>query len=471
LAASSERIGPAPSSPRACALVETPLEGAFLPADVAILLPTLNEEKGLARTLAEIPMADLAAANRVVRPIVIDGGSTDGTVEVARAAGVPVLRQTSRGKGGAIREALHWLHRHGVEYVVVMDADWTYPATMIPSMVQLLASGSRLVIGVREPVAMVPFDPREFVHRVGNRLLNLSSSELAGLPILDLCSGFWGVWLPMAMSLDLVSDGFEIEAELFVKAFRRGHTVTQVPVAYRERVGQAKLHAVRDGVRIFLTSLRFGRQSFGADTVDEVPTLARDILCVALVEGSAEFDVVFHPLRQSDAEDLAQRLRASRPGCRVLVHQASSSLPPSSASVTIALPATPDAARPGLPLAFVHLARTRRIVGLLNPVRIPADWHRAEAEASAGVPSEFQLEYAPDQWTLTERLRAIVTNAFPHPILRELAFLGANGHHGSMAVWRSEQAGLPPWKELLARGVVVPPPDGPVDRVRQQVLP
>jgi hypothetical protein len=75
-------------------------------------------------------------------------------------------------------------------------------------------------------------------------------------PILDVCSGFWGLRTEVVASLGLDSTGFEIESEIFVKSFRQHLRVCQIPVTYRVRVGIAKLHAVRDGARILLAILR-----------------------------------------------------------------------------------------------------------------------------------------------------------------------------------------------------------------------
>lgn len=72
---------------------------SFEAANAAIILPTLNEEAGLSQTLEDIPFDRLAGAGWRVRPLVVDGGSTDRTLEVAAAWGIPVLHQKSRGKG------------------------------------------------------------------------------------------------------------------------------------------------------------------------------------------------------------------------------------------------------------------------------------------------------------------------------------------------------------------------------------
>ena len=219
----------------------------FRGIDVAVVLPALDEEEGLVHTLDDIPFSALRRSGWKVLPLVVDGGSTDRTCEIALERGVPVLHQQSRGKGAAIRETLAFLAKQGVRFAVFLDADFTYPGGAIPATIELLATGSQLTIGVREPVRAANDDAREFVHRVGNRILNITASQLSGLPLLDLCSGFWGVDVAAVTPLHLETNGFEIEAELFTKACRAGYTLSQIPIPYRERLGVAKLHAVRDG--------------------------------------------------------------------------------------------------------------------------------------------------------------------------------------------------------------------------------
>src|SRR5208282_543121 len=165
----------------------------------------------------------------------------------------------SRGKGGAMLEAIRWVHQQGIPFAVVLDADATYPPDRILPTLDLLRRGTDLVIGVRRPVWGPPSDLKDLVHRVGNLVMSYTSSALARRPILDLCSGFWGVSTERFMELGLGDTTFAIEAELVLKSIRRGFSVQQIPVQYRERLGIAKLHAVRDGGQILLTILQYAR--------------------------------------------------------------------------------------------------------------------------------------------------------------------------------------------------------------------
>ncbi len=417
--------------------------------DVAVVLPTLNEEQGLLHTLSDLPLEQLArmrteARPLVVRLLIVDGGSTDRTVEIAEEHGIAVLRQNGRGKGQAIRQALGWLHDRKVRYAVVLDADFTYPGSMIPAVVELLDSGSQLVVGVRQPVKPIGSDRREAVHRAGNGLLNLAASQLSGLPILDLCSGFWGVMVEAVPPLELETSGFEIEAELFTKAYRAGYTVTQIPIPYRERVGAAKLSALRDGARILLTSIRFGRRKLTSSLRRPDVPLLREILSIALIHGPNEMVLVADGSRRKEAERIARRLRNSAVDARVTVTEMDplnggalrngTSLagdPP----VILTLPRKDPVAN--APAAVVELPRTSRLIAL-GDVPIPAVEPGSVAVSELARSAGYRLRVSPGDGGRSTAVRAIFASLFPSSEQRELAFLGANARHSPMSVWEGE---------------------------------
>jgi dolichol-phosphate hexosyltransferase len=278
---------------------------------VTIILPTLNEFGNLPRTLASIPFEELAKRGWQVRPIVIDGGSTDGTLEEARGLGLPVLIQKSRGKGGAIREALTHCQQEGVRFAIVMDADCTYPGEATLSLISLLDSGCDLVVGVRQNYRK-PRGAKEYVHRFGNAMLTYVASALGRELILDLCSGFWGVDLATWSDEGVRATGFEIESELFLKSLLSGFSVAQIPIPYRARATGAKLRTVNDGARILLSilsSMRFRRGLFPPARGPE-SSLLRSILAVCFIQGSGRLLVLTEAGRLDDAQRISQQLAA-----------------------------------------------------------------------------------------------------------------------------------------------------------------
>jgi hypothetical protein len=300
------------------ATVDPTVRERLIGAYAAVILPTLNEEKGLARTLAQIPLAQMNFPGRRVEVIVIDGGSTDGTQEVARGAGVPVLRQTTKGKGAAVVEAIEWVRSLGVEYAVVLDADATYPPDRILPTLDLLRGGADLVIGVRRPVWGAPRNSVELVHRFGNVLFSYTASLLARRTILDLCSGFWGVSTERFAELDLGEHRFAIEGELVLKSIRRGFRVQQIPVEYRDRLGVAKLHALRDGGHILLTILQHARPG-RSSAAGDFPALSwgRAVLAICLAAGSSSAVLTCDPAEAAEAQRVVRSLRRSLPETQV----------------------------------------------------------------------------------------------------------------------------------------------------------
>jgi dolichol-phosphate hexosyltransferase len=306
-------------------MAETSARGAEGPVRVAIVLPTLNEEKGLSATLDDIPTEHLRASGFEPTFLVVDGHSTDRTVEVAHSYGATVLQQTTKGKGGATREGLEWARAHGMRYAVLIDADHTYPGAGIATLLSLLDAGSDLAIGVRRPEFNALGVVRAAIHRVGDGLLNYVAAQLTHSPILDICSGLWGLRIEAVAGLQLESDGFDIEAEVFLKAFRAGLRVSQVPINYRNRIGEAKLHAVRDGARILLAIIKHS----GAAQIRPDPLRPhqpspdarafRDLQSIVLATDARDL-VLFSPIaRVAEANLLANRLRAGKIGVKVTI--------------------------------------------------------------------------------------------------------------------------------------------------------
>jgi hypothetical protein len=304
------RVGAGAAPEPADEILRAAFEGTF----AVVILPTLNEEGGLARTLADLPVDRFDEPGRKIRPIVIDGGSSDGTLAVARKWGVPVLPQTSRGKGGAMLEAMAWAHERAIPFALVLDADATYPTDRILPALDLLAGGTDLVVGVRHRTWGPPTDLTDLVHRVGNIAMSYSASVLARRPILDLCSGFWGVSTERFMELGLDHSSFAIEAELILKSVKRGYSIHQIPVNYYERIGEAKLRAFRDGGRILRTILREGRSPARDGPSPPTPVAwVRDLLSIALSVGTSGALLECSPSDVVQARQMAGSLRRNLP--------------------------------------------------------------------------------------------------------------------------------------------------------------
>jgi dolichol-phosphate hexosyltransferase len=431
--------------------VEPAVRDRIAGAYAVVILPALNEERGLARTLSQLPLDQFNLPGRRVVVLVVDGGSTDRTREVARAAGVPVVTQTTRGKGAAVVEAIEWVRSLGVKYAVVLDADATYPPDRIVPTLDLLRGGTDLVIGVRRPVWGAPRNRVELVHRFGNVLFSYCASLLARRTILDLCSGFWGVSTERFAELALGEHQFAIEGELVLKSIRRGFRVQQIPVEYRDRLGEAKLQAFRDGGHILLTILQYARPGRAPDPGEaRSQSWGRAVLAICLAAGSSKALLTYAPSEAAEAQSVARYLRRTLPHTKVEVASqprsveapvpGSESDRPSTSSLVVSLPMAGTKSGPTRSVTISIRSHQRNLTVALpsNAGDVPTEaatgpWSRAGARAAA-----FWL---PDR--SGSSLPLITSRLNYDPQIQQRTLLQANGFNAvvrrdSRADWDSE---------------------------------
>ena len=213
---------------------------------VTIILPTLNEEETIARVIQEIPGGALRQKGYQVEILVVDGDSADRTREIALENGARVIIEPRKGKGRAMRTALEQIK---ADFIFMLDADYTYPASYIPDMLVILQHDYPVVIGSRlrgqrEENAM------SRLNTMGNHLLTLMASILYLTRISDLCTGYWGFRSEVISHLHLTADGFNFEAELFTEVVKNGYSIAELPIYYRHRPTPAKLSSIKDGLKI-----------------------------------------------------------------------------------------------------------------------------------------------------------------------------------------------------------------------------
>ncbi len=219
--------------------------------EVCIFIPTLNEAPTIAELIGEFK-------ERGFRHIlVMDGHSTDGTPDIARAAGAVVRTQTGRGKGNAIIEAVAIIDK---PYVLMLDGDGTYAPDDAERMLDPLGLGFDHVIGDR--LAGPEGEAFTRLNLLGNQILNLMFKLAHGRDLHDILSGYRAFTLPSIRQMTLKESGFEIETEMAVEAVRHGQRITVVPVRYLARPGTAtKLNPLQDGARIFSTIYRLAKMN------------------------------------------------------------------------------------------------------------------------------------------------------------------------------------------------------------------
>ena len=213
---------------------------------VCIIIPTINEAETIGRVIDEIPSQAMEEAGYEVEVMVIDGGSTDRTRQIAEERGARVVVEPRRGKGRAMRTALD-IPR--ADFIFMLDGDYTYPPGYIAQMLELLRDTYPVVIGSRLR-GQIEKGAMSRLNVIGNHLLTLMANILYGTRISDLCTGYWGLRGEVIPNLNLSADGFDFEAELFSQVVKKGYRIGEVPIYYRRRQTPAKLSSLRDGLRI-----------------------------------------------------------------------------------------------------------------------------------------------------------------------------------------------------------------------------
>ena len=212
--------------------------------EVSVVIPCLNEAENIEETV-RLSQAALDSAGIVGEVVVADNGSEDGSAELAAAAGARVVRESRRGYGSA------YLAGFGAargEYIVMLDADMTYPFDEIPRFVQELRDGGQLVMGDRmdniEPGAM------HWVNRyIGNPILSGTLNLFFRTGIRDAHCGMRGLRRDILPTLDLRTTGMEFASEMVIRAAKERLEIREFPISYAPRMGESKLSRVRDGWR------------------------------------------------------------------------------------------------------------------------------------------------------------------------------------------------------------------------------
>jgi dolichol-phosphate mannosyltransferase len=210
-------------------------EEYFYPSTL-VLMAALDEEQGIHHTLAE-----LKHYVNVSRLLVVDGNSRDRTVDVAKSGGADVIFQEGKGKGDAIGFAIQHVE-DDFDYVVLIDADYTYPSAYVPRMIKILETNPRvgMVCGNR-------FNSHfnlSYMHNLfyfGNRIIAFTHNLLNGIALRDPLTGLRVIRWSILKDWQPKSSGFDIEVELNHRVERQGYGIAEIDIPYRERLGEKKL--------------------------------------------------------------------------------------------------------------------------------------------------------------------------------------------------------------------------------------
>jgi len=219
---------------------------------ITVIIAAMNEEEGIGPTLMELreeledPMC-----------LVVDGNSMDKTIEIAKEMGANVLEQKGSGKGQALAQAVK--HVDSARYVVFIDADFTYPAKYISSMIRILEEDPEIgMVSGNRFNRMLRLSAMNSLYYIGNRFLAVTQRFLNGVDLEDPLTGLRVIRAEILHGWEPKSKGFDIEAEMNHLVERKGYRTVEIPIHYRPRLGTKKLK-LRHGFsilrRIVLESL------------------------------------------------------------------------------------------------------------------------------------------------------------------------------------------------------------------------
>lgn len=213
---------------------------------VTVVLPCLDEAESVGACATEALEA-LEAAGLSGEVVVVDNGSTDGSPEIAAAAGARVIHERRRGYGSALRAGFDAAH---YDIIVMADADQTYPLDKIGQLVAPVAGDEAdLVLGCRLDAATRHTMP--WLHRyVGTPAITFLTARACGRRVVtDSQSGFRAFRRDQLPAMELQGTGMELATEMLIRSSRAGLRISEVQTGYRPRVGESKLDTWGDGWR------------------------------------------------------------------------------------------------------------------------------------------------------------------------------------------------------------------------------
>ena len=212
---------------------------------IAVLIPAYNEEKTIVKVINDFKQ-ELSEADIIV----IDNNSNDQTKSLAEQNGAKVLVEKKLSKGNAVRKAFNEI---SADIYIMVDADDTYPANEVHKLIDPIKNGSAdMTVGTR--LENFKKENKKFLHNLGNKFFVGLVNFIFKSKYKDIFSGYRVFSKNFVANVPLLSDGFEIESELTIKALERGYSVKEIPITYRERPAgsYSKLRTFSDGWKILL---------------------------------------------------------------------------------------------------------------------------------------------------------------------------------------------------------------------------
>ena len=208
---------------------------------LTILMPALDEELSIEKTIRKIPRTELRQRGFETEILIVDGGSRDRTVEIARRNGAKVI-SSPRGYGRQYKAG--FIEATG-DIIVTADSDCSYPLDEVPRLLEIFEREKLDFISTNR-FAGLENGSMFFLNHFGNRVLTCFFNALFGLKLKDSQSGMWVIRKKILQQMDLVGNGMSLSQEIKVEGYLK-FKAKEVASTYRKRVGRVKLRMFRDG--------------------------------------------------------------------------------------------------------------------------------------------------------------------------------------------------------------------------------
>lgn len=226
---------------------------------VSFVIPALNEEGIVGKTIKSIPVDEIEEAGYDVEIIVVNNNSTDNTAQEAKDAGATVFLEKNRGYGNAY---IRGFKEATGDIIIMGDADGTYPLEQSMDFINYIVDdGSDFVIGSRFKGTIEKSAMPALHQYIGNPLLTKMLNILFNSEYSDTHCGMRAFTKDALHKMNLTAPGMEFAVEMVIEAREKNLNIKEIPISYKKRGGgEAKLSSFTDGWRHvkYMLKRRFG---------------------------------------------------------------------------------------------------------------------------------------------------------------------------------------------------------------------
>ena len=206
---------------------------------VSVIIPALNEELSISMVIDDLPK------DIIDDIIVVDNGSSDSTVSVAEKAGARVLKETTRGYGAACLKGISLAQDPDI--IVILDGDYSdYPDRISLLLDPIIEQEYDMVLGSRV-LGKAEKGSLTMPQIIGNRLATCLIAKVTGFKYTDM-GPFRAIKKEKIKDLKMKDKNYGWNVEMQIKAVKHGFKIKEVPVDYRNRIGESKISGTVSGV-------------------------------------------------------------------------------------------------------------------------------------------------------------------------------------------------------------------------------